>query len=82
MAASNKARETLIGRVMLDEEFAKELAQNPTEAVKKAGIRLKVADLKKLEALAPEQRLAMLNHVRAGSQLLNAKAYLDNLKLI
>ena len=82
MAASNKARETLIGRVILDEEFAKDLAQNPTEAVKKAGIRLKVADLKKLEALTPEQRSTMLGSLRSGGQSLGAKAYLDNLKLI
>jgi hypothetical protein len=82
MAPSNKSREALIGKALMDDAFAQELIANPTEAIKKAGIRLPAADLKRIEALKPEERAQLVGQLQGASSALSAKAYLDNLKLI
>jgi spore germination protein YaaH len=82
MAPNNKPREALIGKALMDDAFAQELIANPTEAIKKAGIKLPAADLKRIEALKPEERAQLVGQLQGASSALSAKAYLDNLKLI
>jgi len=74
MAPTIKPREALIGKAMMDKKFAQQLIDNPTEAVKKAGITLSATDMKRLQSLTTDQRAQLLNNVQGAMDL---NAYLD-----
>jgi hypothetical protein len=72
-----KAREALIGKVVLDEAFTRELIENPAQAVKNAGIKLNAADLSRIEALSPTERAFMLGGLHGK---IKPAAFYDNVK--
>jgi len=82
MAPKISAREALMGKTLLDHDFARAFIETPEKALHDNGISLSAADLQKITSLSPAERGFLVGRLHGGIGGIGGDphAYLDNIK--